>query len=71
MCLCVKSLLDTLKLACRSLLTSAFSFLRCTSELYPFVFFSLRGHSKECVRLLNTSTKYGIDKIYNSRYHGS
>jgi hypothetical protein len=47
------------KLACRS-----FLFFPCV--LYPFVFFSLHGDSKECVRLLNTSTVYGIDKIYNS-----
>lgn len=38
------------------------------SELYPFVFFSLRANSNGCVCLLNTSTIFRIDRILNLCY---
>jgi hypothetical protein len=46
----------------------ASSWSAAPSELYPFVFFSLRDHSNGCVRLLNTSTIFRIDTILNLCY---
>ena len=38
------------------------NFCTVTSELYPFVFFSLRDHSNKCAHSPNTSTNVVIDK---------
>src|SRR6267378_806583 len=42
------------------------TFLPAPSELYPFVFFSLRRRSNKDVNLLNISTIIVFDKYYNS-----